>query len=272
MVMASFRPFCAEARLATPVALSPGGYPCAALDSLLTWAALAKEGKPDPGALWEQQLGGPPPDIPLARVRVGGREVWAGSIGFPVGAAAWDRFGWTRKSEFEGEMAQKGPFRSRMEAFWYVVAERVRFYGFGDIREVRGLLEAVSALGHKRGRGFGRVVEWSVLPVDRDFSVWLEVDGAVYPARLLPLAAWDERPEAVGVVKKGHLDPPHWLRERAEDLLFPPPFLWEEGLDACAPPDRPGVRAPLSPLDPWEGFWRLAEGEGWGEMEPGVGP
>lgn len=242
-------PFYVEAELSTPIAFSPPDVMPTALDGLLAWAVLAGGRSSGRVPLWPEDLAAPAPDIPLARVRVGGAEVWAGSVGFPVGDVRWGAFGWTKKwagrrrwrspkSRWDPSEGS-GPFRDRKEFFLYVAARRVRFYGLGDLGETLRLLRSrVPAIGHKHRRGFGRVREWRGGPLPCDHSVWLRAGGAVYPARPLPPPALAEEPGAVGVPMPGRLDPPHWLRGRMEELLYPPPFLWQEGL-RDGPPDRP---------------------------------
>jgi hypothetical protein len=73
--------------------------------------------------------------------------------------------------------------------------------------------------------------------------------------------AVSERPDAVGVVMRGCLELPHWLREEREELLFPPPFLWQEGL-ADGDPDFPEP-------NPWSGFGTGSAWTAFG-LEPGV--
>lgn len=276
-------PFCVEAELSAPLACSPAGYFTASLDSLLMWAAAGKTGGLVSAPVWRRQLTGSPPDIPLARVSVGGREVWAGSVGFPVGPVRWFRFGWTKKWTGQRRWVpprdpvawrkksspwdpkdRSGPFRDRMDYLYCLAAGKVRFYGLGDAAAAEKLLrENVFALGHKRKRGFGLVRRWGVFPVSRDHSVWLRTpSGEVYPARPLPLAAAAEEPGAVWVTMAGSLDPPRWLREAREDLMFPPPFLWQEGLrDGPADDPEPNPFPAFGSSGPLAALVRLAPAE-----------
>lgn len=256
----SMRPFCAEAYLTAPLAYAPSSCFPVALDSLVMWAKIASMGGRELVApIWQAQLAGRSPDIPLARVHVGGREVWAGSIGFPVGPIKRFSFGWTKKWTGPRRWARKkgttgtpwspnpgsGPFRDRMDYIYCAAVSKVRFYGCGDMAAVEKLLkENVFAIGHKHLRGFGVVREWRVFPIAADHSIWLKTPGGVYPARPLPLSALAEEPTAVGLTMRGSLDPPHWLRETREDLLFPLPCLWEEGLKD-GDPEKPELNSCL---------------------------
>lgn len=244
----AYRPFCVEACLATPVAHSPSGMPPASLDGLLAKAVLAEKGITD-APVWKEQLKFTSIDLPLARVEMAGQSVWAGSIGFPVGPVKWQRFGWIKKwtgpRRWRGSgwapPAGFGYCRNREEYFYCAAAPKLRFYGFGDPEAVLKLLrENILSLGHKHRRGFGRVVKWEVKETTADHSIWLQTKDAVYPARSLPLGAANGRQAAQGtaVVMQGTLAVPHWLREERENLLFPPPRLWQEGL-ADGDPDVP---------------------------------
>lgn len=248
-----YRPFCIEAHLVTPIACSPSSMPPVALDGLLARAYLCAKGIKDT-PIWKSQLKPADIDIPLARIEVAGRDVWAGSIGFPVGPVKWQRFGWTKKwtgpRRWTGEGWEPHPgsgcLRDYLEHFYCIAVPKVRFYGFGDPKATLELLqENITSLGHKHKRGFGRVAKWELRETAVDHSVWLQTKNAVYPARPLPLGAADEE-QVTAVVMQGTLDVPHWLREERKELLFPPPFLWQEGLEDGDPNEPEPNPAPES--------------------------
>ena len=241
------KPLYIETQLISPLAFSPSEIFSVSLDSLLMRVIADTEAKSNQASVWQEQFTGPAPDLPLARVRVGGREVWAGSIGFPVGPVKWEPFVWTKRWTGERRWVPpkkensrdrnpwrpsvgSGYYRDRLDVYYSLAVPKVRFYGCGDIDAVKSLLQKVIAIGHKRNRGHGRALSWNAYPIKCDHSIWLRTQDAVYPARILPLSALNEEPDAIHMVAAGSVDPPHWLRETREEALFPPPFLWQEGL------------------------------------------
>ncbi|MGI9862743.1 hypothetical protein SDD30_15305 [Moorella naiadis] len=260
-------PFCVEAELVTPLAFNSMNRMPVCLDSLLArvMVELDAAGRGDGAGgdivfapVWRGDLKGPAPELPLTKVKIGGRDVYAASIGFPVGMVTQRAYTFTQK--WSGERCIKpsagdkgisvtpapdsGYYRDRLEVFILITAPKIRFYGCGDVEAVESLLQNVTSLGYKRKRGFGRVKKWEVRRTSRDYSVWLRTSELVTPARILPLGALKEEPAAVYYVSNGNVDFPRWMRERQEKVLFPLPAAWQEGLQDGTP-DSPEINPRL---------------------------
>jgi CRISPR type IV-associated protein Csf3 len=55
-----------------------------------------------------------------------------------------------------------------------LITNKVVWYAYGDMEQIRMLLVPITAIGKKRNYGNGMVIRWSVEPMEEDWSEWKE--------------------------------------------------------------------------------------------------
>lgn len=85
-------------------------------------------------------------------------------------------------------------------------ATHLHWYAVGDPGEVRDLLSWVSHIGHLRNEGMGKVIDWTVEPIDDDRSLIHE--GQL--RRTLPASKVDSPEPRI----RGTIRPPYWHSSR----------------------------------------------------------
>ncbi len=204
-----FRPFEVTAQLRTPISVTAGWI---ALDGLLLHLRLLDVLGRDyyllpaklnlQGLLPEEQWA-----VPLARTG----PVWHGSVS--VFEPASQTFATKTYKRFEtrwtGELREKrvesgrGRFRAYALTQPYIPAARVRFWGCGDVAEVRRLLTTyVQALGNDHRIGWGAVNSIEVTECSEDLS--LVCGGRA--ARALPVDMCEDYGDAAYLAYR----PPYW--------------------------------------------------------------
>jgi hypothetical protein len=149
--------------------------------------------------------------IPVARATVHGCPVWEATSLFPATEIDPEIVRY-RKRPPEPELIEWGePCKLRMKQGRFraydipLLVRPVRSLSglvHGSEAGVRKLLEHVSHVGKKRSQGYGRVLRWSVEPVEIDEFPWRMANGG--PSRVIPVA------EPLGL--QGYR-PPYWHRE-----------------------------------------------------------
>lgn len=99
--------------------------------------------------------------------------------------------------------------------------DRVRWFVLGVGSPLRRVLKTIRAIGKKTSIGYGRVREWTVEPVDHDYSWFVPLSGGQRVLmRPLPLSLMAE--DVIGARRDfGACVPPYWHPERYGDIVVP---------------------------------------------------
>lgn len=207
-------------RLRTPAALY--GWPWIMLDGLLAHLAARRRSPdgyrvlPSQRVLPLEELVG---ELPLDRAG----PVYRASASFfgdaePALFTIYKRFDTKRLDVFRVRRRRietaKGPFRSWRVNLLVMPSRTVVFYARGDPDEIRRLLEALPAVGHKRVAGFGIVDSVTVEETGEDCS--LACRGVA--TRPLPVSMLESYE---GRLYVGTYRPPYWDRTRTTLLVAP---------------------------------------------------
>lgn len=150
------------------------------------------------------------PELPLERRTLNGDWFWAASFAQYEAATeglthTHKRFDDTQAAEYvdfgkrRGRVhTQSGYFKAQRLPLVYIVTPQLTWYAFGDLAEVRSLLETIPAVGKKTARGFGDVAQWRVEPWPEDLSC---VDARGRLMRALPDPQGSDH---------GGIRPPYW--------------------------------------------------------------
>lgn len=138
------------------------------------------------------------------------------------------------------------------------------FFGRGDMSEVERLLRThIRFLGHKRGAGFGHVVDLKVLPAPVDWS-WSRWDAeGVHFHRALPRDA--QGVQAAIEAQWGPEAATWWQDHEAEaavtQLAISPPYHDPNRQQWCYEPDQYGLSEASAFLSSWPGYapWKISE-------------
>ena len=140
-------------------------------------------------------------EIPLARTD----GIWHGSSAFfDLGLSGETGFS-RRMSDSEKESAvwfrggrrmrfslfvdsQRGKYQNLLDSYSHLSTPAVRWFGRGDIQQVRELVSSMIYVGKKGGSGFGKVSEAGVevVPIEHDYSMMFQGK----PARPIPVEMW----------------------------------------------------------------------------------
>lgn len=156
--------------------------------------------------------------VPLPLERRGEKEwYWAASVGLYAPPTKWAKGVWLKNyRDFTGDDYGFGvlEYDYRMP-YPILVTPAVRFYAFGNKREVENLLKRVTHIGKKRAYGYGAVREWVVKTIKDDRSEF--VDNIL--VRPLPVS---ECPyPVVGPRDFVGFRPPYWHPENFTECYLP---------------------------------------------------
>lgn len=117
---------------------------------------------------------------------------------------------------------RQGRFRSRRMPLLASVARTITWRAVGDPTAIGEIVRGVAAIGKKRGVGEGRVLSWTVTPIDCDrwSAGHLHPDGRL--GRLAPMAClldhYDDEPGPVAMMG---LRPPYMHPARRSPVVLP---------------------------------------------------
>ncbi len=72
----------------------------------------------------------------------------------------------------EKVLIEQGRYKSYHMPLPMLVTDKVTWFAYGDMEEVRELLADIPALGKKRVQGQGAVLKWEVEAIEQDYSEW----------------------------------------------------------------------------------------------------
>jgi CRISPR type IV-associated protein Csf3 len=67
---------------------------------------------------------------------------------------------------------ENGRYKSYHMPLPTLIAEKIVWYAFGDLEQIRALVTPITAIGKKRSYGNGMVLRWEVEPREEDWSEW----------------------------------------------------------------------------------------------------
>ena len=197
-------PFCVTADLQTPVILTANGY--LTLDSMLGAAIFKRTGDVNAAVR----------DVPLAQS--GG--IWHGSAAFLDRVTALSEPGFKRGIQPREEMwapayqtgrstdkktglrtpngkrlvnrvdTVRDEYKSDLDVYRAIDATRVTWFGCGDPGAVEDLLTEIAFVGKKYCHGYGKIVRFTVEPVETDRSFVRLRRGKLSPMRPIPADLW----------------------------------------------------------------------------------
>lgn len=136
----------------------------------------------DPATLqWPSQTD-TPPDLPLPLHRcttAGELWHWSATCAYTDAPASIEVRRWTARLDHaaletltatlpKNLSPSKGRYRTRQMPLFVTLTNRLTWRAVGDPSQVADLLSPISAIGKKRSQGEGRVLRWTVEPIDID--------------------------------------------------------------------------------------------------------
>ncbi|WP_220211498.1 hypothetical protein [Reticulibacter mediterranei] len=74
----------------------------------------------------------------------------------------------------EKVIIENGRYKAYHMPLSTLITDKIVWYAYGNLEEIRTLLTPITAIGKKRSYGNGMVMRWSVEPMEEDWSEWKE--------------------------------------------------------------------------------------------------
>lgn len=193
--------------------------------------------------IWGQYYGRIPPEffikeLPLPLKRHNFREygyAWAASCNVVTKEAVFGTDGYKRsypgdpwvlmKSFTASQMVDyegSGRYKNYLESFEVTFIEEMKFYAFGNPKEINRLLSQVRFLFKKRSQGRGEIQSLSVNPIKQDFTLWKNNR----PMRPIPVELIKEGSHNQYELNMSRLYPPYWGRDERVLCVVPDHDTW----------------------------------------------
>lgn len=204
-----------------------------ALDAIMEWELARRMGLKKHKKLTRQtplsEINRPP--IPLVSSLIGGKSVY--HVSDPIIApphAEWvehvtKRFDTSQSLLVAPEYRKKllvgsGPYKMQRRPLRVRLTDSVTWFARGYRKDVNKLLKKITALGHRRDIGYGRVWRWEYVEVEDDWSLFALWEGQQVLMKTLPLG---QHMQGVKGYKRsyGGAWPPYWHPDNYTDIAVP---------------------------------------------------